>query len=129
MLINSNFDILSLFQNFVNYFFNFFQVVFSSQFFKRTSIDYHIYFYLSTTFLIFFNLPIEDLCFLLSLSDSFIILSPVPVFVNTFFSTFFKIFFLLQAHRQSCHSTLLQTRPCQRHRFISVEKTPTSFRW
>ena len=58
-----------------------------------TLISYHCFRSLSTTFLTFFNLSIEALCFSLSLSDSFIILAPVPVFVNTifqFFSTFFK---------------------------------------
>ena len=41
-------------------------------------------------FYLFFNLSIEALCFLPSLSDSFIILSSVPAFVNNFFYFFTK---------------------------------------
>ena len=67
-----------------------------------TFISYHCFLSLSTTFYLFFDLSIEALCFLLSLSDSFIIISSVPAFVNSFFHFFTKFpFFLYLCHLQS----------------------------
>ena len=102
-LVFNSFDILSCTRLFVKYFFCFFQhhltftfLVRCHSIFSTASVFYHTVFCLSRSFLIFLNylfcLNFQNNSFICFVSNSFVSITPLFLFVNYFFNFFSKTY-------------------------------------